>query len=209
MLQRNAKALVLRQWRRNGRAAASLLALACFGFALKRFGWKWTMLTCAFGFTLFFERQRRVERAQFETWRTRIRTQQRRNNESLVMLVRDVTGRVYPVSQNHLQLMLRDGDFTGEDYEMLLRLDDDPSVNARPSVAASDVVIANLATHEVTEKTLAVCLSGTTSCCICLDTLNVGQFAKSMPCTHSFHSDCLDEWLRRKASCPLCQLKLE
>ena len=34
-------------------------------------------------------------------------------------------------------------------------------------------------------------------CSICLEPLTSGQFARSLPCRHSFHRDCIDEWLGR------------
>lgn len=43
------------------------------------------------------------------------------------------------------------------------------------------------------------------TCSICLNTIEVGEIAKLLPkCNHSYHGDCIDEWLRAKKTCPLC-----
>ncbi|KAK3027932.1 hypothetical protein RJ639_039399 [Escallonia herrerae] len=45
-----------------------------------------------------------------------------------------------------------------------------------------------------------------TSCAICLRDFKDGDDARKLPsCTHSFHLDCIDEWLTRHASCPMCR----
>jgi len=42
-------------------------------------------------------------------------------------------------------------------------------------------------------------------CTICLIELKNGDSAKQLSCDHIFHSDCIDEWLRRKKACPVCR----
>ncbi|KAL8605139.1 hypothetical protein ACOMHN_031080 [Nucella lapillus] len=42
-------------------------------------------------------------------------------------------------------------------------------------------------------------------CQICLLDLEDGDTLRSIPCRHNFHSHCLDEWIKRHATCPLCR----
>lgn len=46
-------------------------------------------------------------------------------------------------------------------------------------------------------------------CTICLDSLNKLESGLGKPtflnCNHIFHSECLRNWLQRKAECPLCR----
>lgn len=43
-------------------------------------------------------------------------------------------------------------------------------------------------------------------CTICFVALQDGDRVGALPCQHSFHVDCLKLWIRRKNSCPLCQI---
>uniref|UniRef100_A0A803PPL3 RING-type E3 ubiquitin transferase n=1 Tax=Cannabis sativa TaxID=3483 RepID=A0A803PPL3_CANSA len=43
-------------------------------------------------------------------------------------------------------------------------------------------------------------------CPICLSEYKPNEILKTIPeCQHFFHSDCIDEWLRLNASCPICR----
>lgn len=43
-------------------------------------------------------------------------------------------------------------------------------------------------------------------CAICLEDFQVGQLCQVFPlCRHIFHSECIDHWLQRKSTCPICR----
>ncbi|XBH67090.1 probable E3 ubiquitin-protein ligase ATL45 [Aegilops tauschii subsp. strangulata] len=45
-----------------------------------------------------------------------------------------------------------------------------------------------------------------TTCAVCLTEYADGDDLRWLPgCRHAFHRPCLDEWLRRRPSCPLCR----
>ncbi|OMO80633.1 Zinc finger, RING-type [Corchorus capsularis] len=44
------------------------------------------------------------------------------------------------------------------------------------------------------------------SCSICLQELKDGELARNLPrCGHIFHIKCIDEWLNRQGTCPMCR----
>ncbi|KAK4368044.1 hypothetical protein RND71_011836 [Anisodus tanguticus] len=45
-------------------------------------------------------------------------------------------------------------------------------------------------------------------CSICMERYLPGSKAYSMPCSHSFHFGCIETWLLRNPSCPMCRYKL-
>ncbi|KAK9757033.1 hypothetical protein RND81_01G136300 [Saponaria officinalis] len=92
------------------------------------------------------------------------------------------------------QLLHSDREFGEDDYEMLLALDE----NNHEHLGASVAHISNLPESTLLSETTEVCS-------ICLDTPAVGDTMRHLPCFHKFHKDCIDTWLRRKRSCPVCK----
>lgn len=47
-------------------------------------------------------------------------------------------------------------------------------------------------------------------CTICLEMFEDGEKVKVLPeCLHTYHSECVDKWLKNKSSCPLCRSSLD
>ncbi|EYU21913.1 hypothetical protein ABFS82_01G026900 [Erythranthe guttata] len=45
-------------------------------------------------------------------------------------------------------------------------------------------------------------------CCICLAKYLNNDELRELPCTHFFHKECVDKWLKINASCPLCKAEV-
>lgn len=56
-----------------------------------------------------------------------------------------------------------------------------------------------------TQDSSTSCDAKVTCCCICLGRYEEGVRVRELPCTHTFHMACVDQWLRISATCPLCK----
>jgi len=52
--------------------------------------------------------------------------------------------------------------------------------------------------------TSGFCLSRP-NCAICLERLGMKSDGVALPCAHTFHAECLGQWLQEKRECPLCR----
>ena len=93
-----------------------------------------------------------------------------------------------------LYLSMVDRDFGPEDYERLIRLDDD---NLRRGVDE-----AELAKCTTTFKTTR---DARVHCCVCMEDCADGEDGRRLRCSHEFHAACVDRWLRDNRSCPVCK----
>jgi len=102
--------------------------------------------------------------------------------------------------------MSTEGDFTAEDYEMLLRLD---SMRDRQQAQAEALRKNSLL------AVLPVCIAGAQveprPCTICLEPMGPGSELRMLPCMHSFHRACIDKWLTMPGAprCPIDQTVVE
>ncbi|XP_057742647.1 uncharacterized protein LOC130961040 isoform X1 [Arachis stenosperma] len=92
-------------------------------------------------------------------------------------------------------IFLAQHDFNEHDYEMLLALDEQ---NHRHTGASSNQI------NSLPESTIQND-NFTEACAICLETPGKGEIIRHLPCLHKFHKDCIDPWLHRKTSCPVCK----
>ncbi|CEG48142.1 conserved hypothetical protein [Plasmopara halstedii] len=46
-------------------------------------------------------------------------------------------------------------------------------------------------------------------CPICLIDFEDGEDVRNLPCKHIFHVTCIDEWLKRNTSCPMCKCNVD
>ncbi|KAH3877298.1 hypothetical protein DPMN_001161 [Dreissena polymorpha] len=45
-------------------------------------------------------------------------------------------------------------------------------------------------------------------CNICMAEYEEGEILKILPCFHSFHSMCIDKWISKNATCPICRVEV-
>ncbi|CAI5712616.1 hypothetical protein KXD40_001642 [Peronospora effusa] len=96
-----------------------------------------------------------------------------------------------------LQLLMSNRDFVGNDDERLMRR------YGRRNEGATPQQIQQLPTVTVTKGMLQT--SENENCIVCLRAFQVDDRVRMMPCFHRFHLECIDPWLKEKASCPICK----
>ena len=110
-----------------------------------------------------------------------------------------------------LQLMLTARDFTGEDYEMLSRLDEEDEQQQQlqqQHMGGTQEELDRLPCYTV-ESDVCKGSNENSKCFICLEEFCKGDVVRILPCLHQFHqAECADPWLRRKMLCPVCKLML-
>ncbi|KAI3419845.1 Vacuolar proton pump subunit B (V-ATPase subunit B) (Vacuolar proton pump subunit B) [Psidium guajava] len=88
---------------------------------------------------------------------------------------------------------------------LVLRL---PRLEQTPAHAdnmASEIVSKNC-TFRITEDLLMDCSGNRNSCSICLEDFKCRDVARRLPdCHHLFHLCCIDKWISKQRSCPLCR----
>ena len=48
-----------------------------------------------------------------------------------------------------------------------------------------------------------------TSCDICMEEFKLKEYKRIIPsCKHYFHKKCIDKWLKKKSTCPICRKEL-
>ncbi|KAJ7978451.1 RING/U-box superfamily protein [Quillaja saponaria] len=80
--------------------------------------------------------------------------------------------------------------------------DDNHDIHGVPSRGLSGYSLEKLPHHVILKERKAE----STCCTICLQDIEVGEVARSLPrCRHTFHLMCVDKWLIRHGSCPVCR----
>lgn len=77
------------------------------------------------------------------------------------------------------------------------------------AVPASRGLIQALPTHQVTLDEVASAPEERRSCSICFEEFEQGEFQRTLPCFHVFHRACVDQWLVRSGTCPICKLRID
>jgi 6,7-dimethyl-8-ribityllumazine synthase len=132
-----------------------------------------------------------------------------------------------------LQLAMVDRDFNESDYEALLELDSQnvqtrgaseteiarlpvfkiPVVTEEQQQGESVASVPNSTIVELPNspdtpycsQKLASSLIGQVTCPICLENYASNECVSTLPCLHRFHRDCINQAMRIKSNCPVCQ----
>lgn len=135
--------------------------------------------------------------------------------------------RMYPHLGPHSDLLTRE--FTPDDYERLLALDESVAKKQTPTASVADLSMLPSYTAPTTPapSSSSTAAAADNTCCICMSEVNGGEVMKRLPCLHAFHAgewplslvcsvaschcdvlhaDCIDSWLQINATCPIDKL---
>lgn len=76
-------------------------------------------------------------------------------------------------------------------------------------VAADRSDISRLPTSKLSSTDVSKLPAEQSSCVICMETFVEGDEIRRLPCLHIFHKDCIDRWLGRVGSCPVCKHRVD
>lgn len=119
-----------------------------------------------------------------------------------------------PGLANRLRMAMLQRDFTGDDYEMLQLLDSD-EVNRLSGVinrGASEALISSFPTRKISPadaRHQELLGENASQCNVCLAPYELNDELRTLPCSHCFHKDCIDPWLRTNAICPVCKCSVQ
>nr|GMC69989.1 probable E3 ubiquitin-protein ligase RHY1A [Ipomoea batatas] len=84
--------------------------------------------------------------------------------------------------------------------------DDDVDDESKPPRSLSWDEINGL--KQETFKNGTAVEEGSLMCSICLEDFSAGVKITPLPCSHTFHHNCIASWLLKQASCPLCRFDI-
>ncbi|CAF0824947.1 unnamed protein product [Didymodactylos carnosus] len=121
------------------------------------------------------------------------------------MIQHDRSNRVRrPNGNNVRNLQQFQGDFSSEDYETLLQLDEITGANKQK---LNKNQINQISTDKFNKSSSSQSASSEeNTCSICYDNFEDGQTLHIYPCIHKFHQDCSSRWLSENNVCPVCRL---
>jgi hypothetical protein len=102
------------------------------------------------------------------------------------------------------RLLRTDRDFSAEDYEMLLELDEQAK-----SSQTNELQVTLLLSQMPVTRIPANGSSKAAQCSICLEKMEVGEEVRTLPCMHMFHRACIDKWVSMPGAVPKCPIDQE
>lgn len=91
---------------------------------------------------------------------------------------------------------------SGEDYENLMNLAD--MLGEVKDKGLTKTELNRLPVIKYKKTTVEV-----EECNICMTDYEEGDSQKILPCFHSYHSRCIDKWIQKNATCPICRVEVK
>lgn len=119
------------------------------------------------------------------------------------------------ISADTLRHLVNSRDFDGNDYDRLSSFveENGPAIGSFFSaIGATDTEIGRCPSRTLEEnddllrpRQMPGGVEQYPTCSVCLETYQIGETIRTIPCFHSFHTSCIDPWLAQRAECPVCK----
>lgn len=107
--------------------------------------------------------------------------------------ITDTSAAVSTASFLRAFVSLQNRELTPEDYDLLLQLDELVQKKTMSKAALNSFTVFTAGEGLACEQ-----------CAVCLEQYSMGQELKQLPCSHFFHTDCIEQWLSTVSmNCPL------
>lgn len=93
-----------------------------------------------------------------------------------------------------------DFDSQGNDYEALLAFEEQ-----RGAVVSKNTMTRREIERLPTKSYVSSHSAGKTQCQICFSDYSEGEQLRMLPCFHDYHVQCIDRWLKKNVTCPICR----
>jgi hypothetical protein len=101
------------------------------------------------------------------------------------------------------RLLSTSRDFSSEDYEMLLELDErERTRSSHGNELAATILLSQMPVSRVP----ATGSSAGEQCSICLEKMKENEEIRTLPCMHFFHRECIDKWISMAGAAPKCPI---
>ena len=101
-------------------------------------------------------------------------------------------------------LVMSDRDFTEDDYERLLALDNVVERRGVSAPALRRMPCSEWGDASPSSAPPSSC-EDHARCAICLEDYAEGESLRHLPCLHSYHAGCVDRWFEHSVECPVCK----
>lgn len=117
-----------------------------------------------------------------------------------------------PLNMQTLLVLASNREFSGLDYDSLLEVEEQnvTIISVRQGATEEEINRCPLRILQygddliTTSRSQDTIVDGT-SCAICLESYAVDDMVRTLPCFHTYHTKCIDTWLRQKATCAICK----
>lgn len=110
---------------------------------------------------------------------------------------------------NLAALVMSDRDFTEDDYERLLALDNTAVKRGMSATQLSRIPVSKWAARASIGGEAEDATGGGgdehARCAVCLEHYQAGDSVRHLPCLHSYHTPCIDKWFEASVECPVCK----